>query len=426
MEDNSADYILEKEYSEGLVDFYRMQPKWIVRYGLIILFLFLVIIVVSGSLVSYPDRVNARAAITSVNPPIVIKARIDGIIDSLVTEDSKKVTKDQIIVVLGSAMNTQDFLELRQWMNSGTDSLYPNDLSLGELQEFYDNFLLEIEKAKIKDILEENSLRELRLKNSLNEKKRLLKNLEEKRRLVSAEISLEEKQIGRFSQLHKKGVISDNDLENYQKDLLVKKKSYEDIQVAISTSRLDIIEITKAIDDNTIREREFDLMQIESIRNSRNLLRERMEQWEENYLLKSPINGFLFYHNKPYTAGQNVSIGEEIFAVIPEAHGQLYCSMTRPFLNSGKVEVGQNVKIYLDNYPYQEYGTISGKVSSISSFPNSEGYLVEASIDTPILTSYNYSIDYQPNLIGRSEIVTKDISLINRIFNKFKGIVDNL
>ena len=251
-------------------------------------------------------------------------------------------------------------------------------------------------------------------------------NLEQKLRLMNSEIELEEKQLSRYTDLHKKGVISTSNLEEFQKVLYSKKQNYKDIEVTISASKLDIIEITKSLDESLIRDSEFDLIQKETISSAKNVLHEKLKQWEEKYLLRSPINGVIYFHNKVLRVGQNVSEGDELFTVIPKDYGDIFCTMTIPFLNSGKVQVGQKINLFLDNFPYQEFGTVNGEVISISEIPNDDGYMVRAAIPKNLITSYGYEIGYKPNLVGRVEIVTENQSLIERIFNKFKGFVDNV
>ena len=57
--------------------------------------------------------------------------------------------------------------------------------------------------------------------------------------------------------------------------------------------------------------------------------------------------------------------GTEVFSILPTDNpilGQVYL----PSQGAGKVEAGQEVIIKLDNYPYIEYGSINGKVKTIS------------------------------------------------------------
>lgn len=79
--------------------------------------------------------------------------------------------------------------------------------------------------------------------------------------------------------------------------------------------------------------------------------------------------------------------------------------------------------IRLANYPDREYGVIKGLVKSISLTPDKEGnLLIDVSLPKNLKTSYNKSIQFQQEMIGTAEIVTKDMRLSERVFNQFKSI----
>ncbi len=85
--------------------------------------------------------------------------------------------------------------------------------------------------------------------------------------------------------------------------------------------------------------------------------------------------------------------------------------------------VGQKVFIKLDNFPYQQYGMLIGKVVNFSISPNSEGnYTVYVSLPNGTKTSYNKIFPFTQELLGNAEIITEDLSVAERLFYKFKDI----
>lgn len=56
-----------------------------------------------------------------------------------------------------------------------------------------------------------------------------------------------------------------------------------------------------------------------------------------------------------------VQAGEEIFAVLP-ALNPVIAQVLIPSMGAGKVALGQEVIIKLDDFPYMEFGTVAGKV----------------------------------------------------------------
>ena len=89
---------------------------------------------------------------------------------------------------------------------------------------------------------------------------------------------------------------------------------------------------------------------------------------------------------------------------------------------AGKVKIGHKVIIRFDNYPYMEYGTVSGHISSISLVPNNEYYSAEVKLDSSqLVTSYDLTLNFQQNMPGIAEIITNQRSLLNRISDPFRS-----
>lgn len=92
--------------------------------------------------------------------------------------------------------------------------------------------------------------------------------------------------------------------------------------------------------------------------------------------------------------------------------------------NSGKVATGQKVLIKLDNYRYQEYGIIEGKVQNISLTPDKDGnYYVDIIIPKDLKTTYNKQLPFDKELKGNADIVTQDLRLIERFFYQIRKLL---
>ncbi|WP_372474199.1 HlyD family secretion protein [Capnocytophaga sp. ARDL2] len=93
-------------------------------------------------------------------------------------------------------------------------------------------------------------------------------------------------------------------------------------------------------------------------------------------------------------------------------------------INSGKVRAGQKVLIKLDNYRYQEYGIIEGKVHNVSLTTDSQGnYFVDVILPNGLQTSYNKTLIFDKELKGTAEIVTEDLRLLERVFYQFRKLL---
>ena len=78
-----------------------------------------------------------------------------------------------------------------------------------------------------------------------------------------------------------------------------------------------------------------------------------------------------------WTVNQNIKIGDDLFSVIPTQKQQFIGKCILPILNTGKLSIGQNVNIKLDNYPYNENGMLQGIITNISEVPNKDTYAID-------------------------------------------------
>jgi hypothetical protein len=80
--------------------------------------------------------------------------------------------------------------------------------------------------------------------------------------------------------------------------------------------------------------------------------------------------------------------------------------------------------IKLDNYPYNENGMLRGVVTNISTVPNKDTYAIDVDLNNGLTTSYNKTLLYKEEMKGKADIITKNISVMDRIFFNFKKLVD--
>ena len=94
-----------------------------------------------------------------------------------------------------------------------------------------------------------------------------------------------------------------------------------------------------------------------------------------------------------------------------------------PVQNSGKLKTGQTVNIKLNNYLYQEYGMLKGVVKTISLMPQNENYSVEVSLPSQLLTTYQKKLDYKEEMQGTADIITEELSVLDRVFYQFRKLM---
>lgn len=111
-------------------------------------------------------------------------------------------------------------------------------------------------------------------------------------------------------------------------------------------------------------------------------------------------------------------------SVLPNDKEFVVGRMLIPSVNSGKVKPNQKVLVKLDNYRYQEYGIVEGKVQNISLTPDDKGnYYVDVLLPKGLRTSFGKKLPFDRELKGSAEIVTEDLRLIERFFYQIRKLL---
>lgn len=192
-----------------------------------------------------------------------------------------------------------------------------------------------------------------------------------------------------------------------------------DYQIQEAENKLELLAIEKSNKETEL---------IIKLYNSYYDLLDAIKKWEHTYVFIAPISGridFLsFLKNDDF-----IQSGQEIFKIIPDKN-EIIGQVNLPEQGSGKVKTGQNVIIKLDNYPYNEYGSVKGKVSRISLATNEQtlsnkenkvnAYLVQVNLTDGLKTNYGTVLNFHAEAKGTAEIITEDRRLIERFFDNLK------
>ena len=159
-----------------------------------------------------------------------------------------------------------------------------------------------------------------------------------------------------------------------------------------------------------------------SIDESFSNLKAQVKIWENNYLLTSPIGGIVTF-TKFWSENQSVNKDEPVLAIVPDNPGKFIGRIYLKMQRSGKVKPGQDVNIKLSSYPYLEYGIVRGKVVTKSLVPSGDAYVIEIELPNGLTTLYNRKLDFNQNMQGIAEIITEDMSLLQKIVNPFRYLL---
>lgn len=162
-----------------------------------------------------------------------------------------------------------------------------------------------------------------------------------------------------------------------------------------------------------------------SVKNASEALLAHINAWKQSYLVVSQIDGVVnqvgIWRNN-----QTVKVGETIFTVTPLHQKTPVGKALLPVYGSGKVKIGQRANVRINNFPYQEFGYLRGKVTSISSVPSTAGfYVVEMEFPNGIVTNYGRTLPVTQQMVGTADIITDDLRLLERLFMPIKNLFNN-
>lgn len=416
--------------SESVQDILTQPPHWMIRWGNTLIFIILLLILAMSYIIKYPEFVPAPIIVTSQNPPEKIEARTSSKIEKIFIKDHQEVQKHDVLMVMQSAANYKDVLELKKLV----DSIAPNQLSsfpvatasrfkLGELQGDYNNFAKAFQDEELFTRLQPYAPENLAANQSISEYRVRIATTKQQKSLEQAKYELTKKNYQRSQELFNQGVISSMELENEKIKFLQAQQNLENINISLSQMEEGISNLNKTKSGTAINTEKDKINYSSQTLQLFEQLRKSLKQWEQSYLVISSTDGVASFQQF-FGENQFVKSGEPILSILPKNKERLVGRMSVPTINSGKITTGEKVLIKLDNYRFQEYGIVEGKVQNISLIPDEKGnYYVDVTLPKGLKTSYNKTLVFDKELRGNAEIVTQDLRLIERFFYQIRKLL---
>ncbi|ASK31813.1 HlyD family secretion protein [Chryseobacterium sp. T16E-39] len=416
--------------SESVQDILTRPPHWMIRWGNTIIFIILILILIMSYIIKYPEFVSAPIVVTSQNPPEKIEARTNSKIEKIFIKDHQEVKKNDILMVMQSAANYKDVLALKKII----DSLSPNQLSsfpmneashfkLGELQGDYNNFAKAFQDQDLFTRLQPYAPESLAANQSISEYRVRIATTRQQKKLEQAKYELSRKSYQRSQELFNQGVIASVELEAEKIKYIQAQQNVENITISLSQMEEAISNLNKTKSGTAINTEKDKINYSSQSLQLFEQLRKSMKQWEQNFLVISSTDGIASFQQF-FGENQFVKTGDAILSILPRNKENLVGRMYVPPINSGKIIPGEKVLIKLDNYRFQEYGIVEGKVQNISLSTDDKGnYYVDVILPKGLKTSYNRTLTFDKELKGNADIVTQDLRLIERFFYQIRKLL---
>lgn len=420
--------------SEGLRDFISHRPVFLVRWGIPVFFFILVALAIGSHFIQYPDIVKARAKVNSVNAPKQVITQSGGRLIRLFKGDGWEIQQGDIIGYMESTASHDEVIRLSAILDTLQYFADSNRLEeiprfwkasnqsfahLGELQQAHQGFMQAY--ITFKDYLSAGFYvaKKQMLYGDLANTRKLLQTLYQQKELQLQDLAITQQNFDIHDTLHNETLITDIEHRSQKSQLINKKMSVPQINASIINNHAQQMALQKEMMelDNQIVQQKSVFIQ------SLNTYKSNVDEWKQKYLVTAQVSGTFVYagfldENQQLQSGQTIGF-------ITNDNNQYFVEMLIPQNNFGKVKPGQEVLLKFPGYPYQEFGSVKGKIVSIKHIPSDSGYLSKVELPKGLLTNYKKRLVFVEGLMATAEIITDNRRLSDRFFKGLKDIISH-
>lgn len=428
--------VTNSKRSEEINEIIERMPMSFGRWVAFAFLIFTCLLLLFGWIIKYPDTITGQIKINSSHSPVKLVANMPGSIHEILFEPQQEIVKGEYIAVIDNPAITKDVREIIGLINnfdpneksfSDLTIVFPEKISLGDLNLKYYSFLTSL-KNKIdhqKDNIYEKQRKSLQ--DDIEWKKSILEESKKILAITREKLTISQKWFDKYSSLSKDEIVTyEYEVDRSKADLLGTKQEEQNLKKELASINMQIMENENRLNQLQIEQREKERQLQLDLLTTYHDLNDNLKAWEQKYVFKAPLNGRIEFLSF-ITENQFVQAGEELFAIVPK-ESNIFGQVLLPSSGAGKVKLGNRVTIKLNNYPYMEYGSIQGKVSSISLLaqPQNAGqtmidtYLLTVELPEQLKTNYGEVLDFQHEIGGVADIVVKDRRLIQRLFDNLK------
>lgn len=408
-------------------------PAWIVRWGITMIACVVLMLLVGSAVFKYPDVISSTVTLTGTTPVSAVVARTSGKLQELYVGNNQQVKANTLLAVIENPAGTNDILRLKELLRQAENSLdtialVPSQqLRLGSLQSLYSSFYLSMsEYRQFKELAYHLKKIEL-VKARIVKNEVYYRNMLKQKDLSEVQAKIAHQQYARDSLLGVKGLVSKEAVEEAYSRYLQSSLSAENMERSLENLQIQLAQMNESLYDTEYQYLDQKNTLETQLRSLVNQLRAEIDAWEINYALITPIDGEITL-TQYWTNNQNVTAGNVVFNIVPTNQGEIVGKAMLPTERSGKVKKGQKVNIRFSNYPDKEFGIVKGIVENISLIPvldvqNAKSYMVDIQLPNGLRTSYNKVLPFLPEMEGQADIITEDISLLERFLMPIRKVI---
>jgi multidrug resistance efflux pump len=416
--------------SEEIQEIITAVPKWIVRWGITLVFAILLLIIVLSALIRYPDVINSKLIVNSTNAPKRILSKQGGKLVAILIKDGQQVSKGQPLAYFETTANPGDILKLhneltglKKNIDKYSNGIFPKlstSYNLGEIQNRFQVFYQEYMQFMS---TRENGyhLRQIAyLQDQVKNIERLKLQISKRKEIESQQNLNAEKEYLAYKRLFDKKVISRSEFTQQENLYLASKYPLEQSTMSLIDNSALYIEKQKEISTlrNTIVEQNTKFML------ALNQCIADCETWINQYILKAPIGGKVSFAGT-IQQNQNFIPNQEVL-IVDAGDNDFFGEIELPQYSMGKVHEGAPILVKLKGYPFEQYGMIRGKLTYLSNVAYRDSiFLGKVSFDKFENKDADNKIILKNGMLADAEIIIEESSLLRRFFRNIIKILNS-
>lgn len=413
-------------------------PSWLVRWGTVVIFTVIALLLIGAAIVRYPEVIRAPITLVGSHPPQKLLAQQGGRFDQFFKPDGEIIESGTLIASLETEAKVQHIKQLDSLLKAVEQKVYAVDsslaprvwplLKLGALQVNYERLQItyqdyQIFLAQKNYALQLSAYRDKQL--NLNF---LYQRSWQQRMTMQEQYNLAQSRYRTDSGLTAKGVYAQQELVQRKENLLQLEFALHGARANLAQLNMQKADLKSLINDVRLKAEQEKAAKALAVKNSLEAAKQALQTWYLNYSFKAKIAGKLNYETI-WAAGQNVAAGQVVFTIVPQEANTLKGILLVPAARRARVEENQKVQIKLDAYPYEAFGFLPAQISKINSttLADAEGnpvYVAEVQLNGTLQTTFGQDLQALSELTGVAEIITQELSLLERIFYSLRKLLD--
>jgi membrane fusion protein len=282
---------------------------------------------------------------------------------------------------------------------------------------------------KIADEVRRTASEQERLRTQSQEHENILGQLDAQMNVQRLRIVILEKMVDAGNQLRAKGLMSEVDQRHREESLLAQRQALIELNQQLMTRKGQLSEVRFNLEQLPFAQSD----KIQAMRNELSATDQRIAEVNGRgaYIVRAPIGGRVSLLRA--SPGQFADPRRVQLQIMPGS-GPLHAELFIPVRAIGFVEVGQDVRILFDSFPYQRFGTYHGKITKVSQTvllaSDVEGpvalkepaYTATVALDRPDVVANGKRFPLQPDMSLRADIILEKRTLVDWIFEPLRHL----